>query len=163
MTRAFTPISRFNRTSDDPVVAAYRICATLDFNTRLRCAALDGREFQNGAGPRPPFHRNCRCVAVPISRSWKDLGIDLPEMLVGTRASMFGQVPGEWRYFDWLARQHEGDIERVLGRQLGRVFIAGGLTPQQFADALLGPRFGLKSIQDLRREYPEVFRRAGMG
>lgn len=157
------PTSRFNPSADlvDESIAGYRIISTLDLSTCRRCAALDGRVFPSRVGPRPPFHPKCRCAAVPVAKSWKELGIDLPEFPPGTRASMFGQVPADWRYFDWLARREEHQIERVLGPELARLFRLGGLTPSEFADALLDPTYALKPLSELRLAIPEAFPRAG--
>jgi hypothetical protein len=99
---------------------------------------------------------------VPVAKSWKELGVDLPEFPSGTRASMFGQVPADWRYFDWLARREEYQIERVLGPELARLFRLGGLAPSEFADALLDSTFALRPLSELRRTVPDAFRLAGI-
>lgn len=162
--KTYRVTSRFHRDAEpnDGVVAGYQISATLDLSTCLKCASLDGRVFPRRTGPRPPFHRDCRCSAVPVAKSWEDLGIDLPSIPPGQRASMYGPVPGEWRYFDWLAKRYDSEIERVLGKKLSAVFLRGGLTPAQFAGALLTPRHRLRTITELRAEIPEAFRRAGL-
>lgn len=48
--------------------------------TCIRCAVLDNREFPREKHPPCPLHIRCRCVLVPVTISWKELGIDLPEL-----------------------------------------------------------------------------------
>ena len=52
-----------------------------------RCAALDGEEFilkevNSGAGEYPncPLHPRCRCLLLPVTKTWRDLGFDVDEM-----------------------------------------------------------------------------------
>lgn len=49
--------------------------------TCLRCAVLDGTVYKEKE-PRPPMplHIRCRCVWLPELISWKQLGLDIPEM-----------------------------------------------------------------------------------
>lgn len=60
--------------------------ATLDDITCPICAPLDGTgedewsEDEDGADG-PPAHPNCRCVLIPVMKSFRDLGVDVPEGL----------------------------------------------------------------------------------
>ena len=66
------------------------VCA-LDEKTCLKCLILDGSE-------KPiefPIHEGCRCVMVPVTKSWKELGVDFEERGEETRASAIGQVPAD--------------------------------------------------------------------
>lgn len=51
-----------------------------------RCAALDGQIFEMGPdgqpanGPRCTLHPRCRCVLVPQTKTWRELGFDVDEM-----------------------------------------------------------------------------------
>ena len=55
----------------------------------------------------PPRHPRCRCTLVPITKSWKELGVDAEEVPDSTRASFDGQVPATETYPDWLKRMEE--------------------------------------------------------
>ncbi len=45
-----------------------------------RCMALDGQRYPTVAkGPTCPLHPRCRCMYVPVTKSWKDLGFDIEE------------------------------------------------------------------------------------
>jgi len=48
--------------------------------TCLRCASLDGQVFELGRGPNIPLHARCRCVAIPVTKTWRELGIDRDEI-----------------------------------------------------------------------------------
>lgn len=47
-----------------------------------RCAALDGNIYNLKSKDKPPMplHVRCRCVWKPVTKSWEELGFDLPEM-----------------------------------------------------------------------------------
>jgi hypothetical protein len=70
------------------IVPRVKWCATLENiysstgrGTCLRCAALDGREWERDAKrPNAPLHPRCRCVILPVTKSFKELGFDLPEL-----------------------------------------------------------------------------------
>lgn len=69
------------------IVQGWKWCATLEngYSSTGRgtcpvCAALDGKEFKLNDGPPIPRHPRCRCVALPVTLSYHDLGLDLNEM-----------------------------------------------------------------------------------
>lgn len=61
---------------------SWRYVATLDGRTCLACGADDGKLFKRNE-PRPslPRHINCRCVYVPVTPTWKQLGADVDEFV----------------------------------------------------------------------------------
>lgn len=65
---------------------------------------------------------NCRCVLVPITKHWSDLGIQFEgELDAGARASMNGTVPATLTWEDWVETQREGVRRRFDPRhQLSR-------------------------------------------
>lgn len=116
------------------VVGSVRWVSTLDSRTTPICRSRDGQTFPVGSGPRPPAHWGCRSTTVPIVRSWAELGLDLPELPAGTRASVDGQVPATETYQTWLARQSATTQDDVLGPSRGRLFREGGYTVDRFTD-----------------------------
>lgn len=44
------------------------------------CLALHGREFKLGEGPETPIHPRCRCVKLPRTITFRELGIPMDEM-----------------------------------------------------------------------------------
>lgn len=133
--------------------------ATLDGRTSEICRSRDGRVYEVTSGPRPPAHPNCRSTMVPVTKSWRELGIDLDEAPPGTRASMNGQVSATLTYGQWLKRQPVEFQDDVLGVTKGKLFREGGLSIEKLADENLGR--GL-TLAELRRRNPDAFRRAGL-
>jgi hypothetical protein len=75
--------------ADDTLKGTALLCA-LDERTCLACLELDGTDH------RVPVHDGCRCVVVPIPRSWAELtGLPVREPGPGTRSSAIGQVPAD--------------------------------------------------------------------
>jgi tetratricopeptide (TPR) repeat protein len=71
----------------DDLISGVRFVCVLDEHTCLTCLQLDGSETPPGL----PIHEGCRCITVPIMKSWRQLGIDIDE-LPGTRSSDIGQI-----------------------------------------------------------------------
>jgi hypothetical protein len=141
----------------------FRIVAALDCGTCLKCSALDGRCFAAEIGPRPPFHKNCRCIAVPVARSWKSMGIDVPEISVGTRASAIGQVPADWNHLRWLlTTQPRWRIYECLGETYAHLLLKSEMDPQVFTDLLLTPRYRVRTMRELAALAPDAFMKAGL-
>jgi len=91
----------------------YKYIATLDTRTTAICRALDGREFEYGKGPIPPQHFGCRStIAAVIDYE----GLGFPPPAIGTRASLFGQVPADQHYGEWLQKQSRAVQEQALGK-----------------------------------------------
>ncbi len=46
-----------------------------------RCMALDNNEYkQISDGPDCPLHAACRCQWLPLTKTWREMGLDVPEM-----------------------------------------------------------------------------------
>lgn len=100
---------------NDDVVDKVQLVSVLDTSTTLTCVHLDGKVFPVGQGPRPPHHGGCRGTSTPVTKSFRELGIDLDEIPQGTRASMDGQVPASLNSADWLRAQSKERQLQVLG------------------------------------------------
>jgi len=147
----------FENNSD--VISSVQWVSVLDGRTSPICRSRDGKTFPLNKGPRPPAHPNCRSTIVPVTKSWKELGIDLEEAPKGTRVSMNGAVPAETTYSDWLQRQPQSFQDDVLGEAKGKLFRDGGLTLDKFVDENTGR--GL-TLDQLRKLHPGAFQRAGI-
>lgn len=101
---------------------------------------------------------NCRSTATAVTKSFRDLGIDMDEMEPGTRASMDGQVPEQTTYADWIKGQSAARQDDILGPARGKLLRDGGLTLDRFAD----DRGKWISLDALRQRNAEAFRRAGL-
>lgn len=95
------------------------------------CRARDGQMYPVKSGPRPPAHFRCRSTVVPITKSYRELGLDIDDLPEATRASMNGQVPGDQNYDQWLRKQPEAFQNEVLGAEKAKLF-REGLTMDRF-------------------------------
>lgn len=128
-------LATFRRNSR--LIAGVRWLATLDSNTCKRCAALDGQAWDLEGKPRkdttvsfilPPAHAACRCVASPIPKSFRDLGLKADEPGEGTRASSEGPVPASTTFAEFLKRQPRPFVEDVLGVKRAKMWESGKIT-----------------------------------
>jgi len=98
------------------VIKSVQYVATLDTKTCPVCGTLDGKVWDlDEQHPTPPMHYNCRCVIAPITKSWRELGIDKDEVPPSVRSSMNGYVPETIDYKEWLAKQSEKTQAEILG------------------------------------------------
>lgn len=149
--------NEFYKQNND-LVKGIKWISTLDGRTSAVCRARDGEVYPIDSGPRPPAHWNCRSSTTPVIRSWKELGIDLPESAKSTRASMDGQVPEDMTYQDWLRKQPVERQDDILGKAKGQLFRKGGLTLDRFID-----RNGRElNLAELRAKNAAAFAKAGL-
>lgn len=117
------------------VIKGVQYVATLDHQTCIVCGARDGKVFIYGVNdptwedkPISGTHPNCRCVMVPITKSWEELGVigKVPKEVEGRRFFKYagpkplkgmgpmeqyadpemwsGYVTSKTNYQDWLRR-----------------------------------------------------------
>jgi SPP1 gp7 family putative phage head morphogenesis protein len=91
------------------VLKGYQYIATLDGNTTLVCASLDGQVFTFGKGPLPPQHWNCRSSTTPVVKSWKEMGLDGGEFPDMMRESLDGKVPEKLSFSNWINGKRSSD------------------------------------------------------
>lgn len=131
--------TEIQRVANETAVATYQAnqdvikelewIGTLDGRTCPVCGTLDGETWPVDKPPSepPPVHPACRCIMAPVTRSWRELGIDRDELPRTTRASMDGQVPASQNYRDWFSRQ-SADFQRdVLGPARFELFRSGAI------------------------------------
>jgi SPP1 gp7 family putative phage head morphogenesis protein len=139
------------------VLNGWMFVATLDSRTTITCASLDHKVFPIGKGPMPPRHVRCRSTSIAVTKSFRELGIDLDEVPGGSRASMDGQVPSGVDFDSWLRARPASFQDEVLGAARGKLF-RGGLRMERFTDRV-GEVFDLPT---LRAREAEAFQRAGL-
>lgn len=129
---------------NEDVVKGERWVCTLDARTTDICASLDGRVFKVGEGLRPPAHAQCRSIVVPVTKSFREMGIDLDDPPPPTRAAknyeslakaVRGEVPSDVTYGQWLRRQPTAVQNAVLGKGRAALFRAGRVPIEKFTDA----------------------------
>lgn len=134
--------------------------ATLDSRTCPTCMSLDRQVFDVGDGPRPPAHAACRCATTAITKSFREMGIDIDDAPdpSATRASMNGQVPRDVSYNQWLKGQKPDIQEMALGKNRGKLFREGNLSVDQFVNR---DRVQL-TLADLRKREADAFKAADL-
>lgn len=75
---------------------------------------------------------NCRSTTTYITRSWKEMGINIEEAPEGTRSSLNGYVPSKTTYYEWLEGQSATIQKDVLGVKRYDMWKAGDVKPYQF-------------------------------
>lgn len=85
------------------VLRGWMWLAATSTRTCPACLGMNGTEHPL-TEPGPLGHANCRCSRVPVSKSWKDLGIDIPEPEPATTGSQA-----------WFDSQSEATQRQILG------------------------------------------------
>lgn len=88
---------------NDDVIAKWRWVAQLSYSTCIACISMHGQEFP--LTEPMASHVNCRCVAIPISKSFKELGAK------GAKETNTSIQTGK----DWFDKQPEDTQRKVLG------------------------------------------------
>lgn len=103
------------RQRDADVLQGWMWTCSLSSRTCPACLSMHGTLFAVD-DPGPDGHPNCRCTATPITRSWRDLGIDLEEMPAS--------FPDARAWFDGQPEQTQIDImgrRRLADLRAGRL------------------------------------------
>ncbi|WP_313392045.1 minor capsid protein [Sphingobium yanoikuyae] len=110
------------------VVRGWQFLATFDSRTTITCAGLSGQVFPIGEGPMPPRHIGCRSHSLPVTKSYRQMGLDMDDVPAGDRASMDGQVAGDTTFKDWMLKNGEATQNEILGPTRAAMFRDGKLT-----------------------------------
>ena len=140
--------ARLTYSENMDVIKGVRFVATLDAKTTPICGSLDGRVFKpDEAYPQPPLHMNCRSRLAPVTKSWREMGLDGDDLPRSTRASMNGQVPADLTYTQWLRSQPASIQDEILGPGRAALYRRGKLNFDKFVDNRGNPL----SLQELER------------
>ena len=137
--RVSNAVSKEIYDSNQDILKGVQATATLDDKTCIQCASIDGNIYYYAKNPPNfiyPLHPLCRCTFVPITKSWKELGINADEVSAGTRASFSGQVPDTLTYNDWLKQMNKSDpgfVKDILGPKRYGYWKPGKLKLKQMA------------------------------
>lgn len=114
------------------VVKGWQFLATFDSRTTVTCAGLSGKVFPIGEGPIPPRHIRCRSISVPVTKSFRELGVDADELPKGKRASMDGQVASDMTFSGWMTSKGAATQDAILGKTRADLWRAGKLDLADF-------------------------------
>lgn len=156
--------------SNSGLVKAVEWVSTLDTHTTTTCSLRDGKRYTNDAEHKPighslPWlagpgraHWGCRSDSAPVTKSWRELGIDIDEVHPSTRSSMDGQVPAKTTYGEWLKRQSAARQDEILGPTRGKLLRAGGMDLERFANN----KGRWLTLDELRKRDAGAFEKAGI-
>lgn len=155
--------------ANSDLVQAVQWVSTLDDRTSSVCQLHDGLTYtadtHRPIGHSLPWlggpgqaHWNCRSTAVPVLKSWKDLGLDIAELDPATRSSMDGQVAADTKYSEWFASQSSARQDQIVGPTRGKLFRGGGISFSSFAN----DKGRWLSLEELRANDAAAFAKAGM-
>ena len=145
-------VARQQTWASSSVVKGWVFHAVMDMRTSTPCAARSGNIYPVGEGPIPPQHRNCRSQAIPITKSYRELGLNKDEIDPGTQATMDGQVPGDITFAQWLKKKGNTAQDTILGPTRAKWFREGKLT---LSDLVKGDGTQL-TLEQLRKRYSDL-------
>ena len=141
------------------VIKGLRQVSTLDGRTSLTCVAYSNAAWDlnrkpilgttlpfNGGCPR---HFNCRSVEIPITKTFRELGLDMDEPTGTTRASADGQINVNTSFEDFLDRRGKAYQDQVLGKGRADLYRQGKITLRDLIYADGRP----VSLEELKRKY----------
>lgn len=142
---------------NDDVVKGIQQVSTLDGRTTDICIAyagaswdLDGNPINgtklpyNGGLPR---HWGERSSEIPITKTFRELGLDIDEFPKGTRSSMDGEVAADLTFDAFLKGKSKSFQDDLLGRGRAELWRDGKITLQQ----LVGGDGNPLTLEQLRK------------
>jgi|GEM_PF-2188427 len=138
------------------ILKGVRQVSTLDGRTSPICIAYSGGQWDLEGKPingtKLPFaggtprHFNCRSVLVPITKSYRELGLDIDEVPPSTRASDLGQIPADTTFAEFLKRHDAAYADNLLGPGRAKLWREGKITLNQLLDGS-GRELTLKKLR----------------
>lgn len=130
--------------------------------TCLRCAGLDGNEYKLDEHPPIPLHPRCRCVLLPKTKSWSELGLDNEKINERLRAYSLrenknidkggrrkildaGQVSDN-DYGNWITKQSETIQIQTLGIKRYELLKSGKTSFNDLVDKKTGELIPVKEL-----------------
>lgn len=142
------------------VIKGFKQVSTLDSHTSQVCIAYSGASWKldktpinksppwNGGCPR---HFNCRSLEIPITKTFKEMGLNIPEFEPTTRASSSGQIDAKTTFDDYLKRMGKGFQDEVLGVGKADMWRDGKITLRDLVDGSGAPM----TLEELQRKFAE--------
>lgn len=120
-----------------------------------RCIALDGQRWGTTDYSRPscPLHARCRCMLIPVTKTWKDLGFDVEEMedayqpwtIRGAKGSILDYGHTDMSYGQWWHTRDKAFQDNAVGVRRADLIREGKLAIPDMVDSK-GDLIPLKSL-----------------
>lgn len=128
--RAYREATRQTYEQNSEVVTGWTWIASLTSRSCLACVAMHGTEHKSSE--RLNGHPNCRCVMVPITKSWAELGFtDIPD----------NRRPIE-KGVDWFARQPASVQAEMMSKEALAAYQAGKIQLKDFVGVKRSQQWG---------------------
>lgn len=135
--------------------------STLDLRTTVVCAARDNKLYETVShkpighdlpwlGGPGNLHWGCRSTSAPITKDWRDLGIDEDDLPPQTRASIDGEIPTDTDFEAWLSRRSVEQQDAVLGKGRADLWREKKLSFRDLIDGN-GRELSLKELRERSR------------
>lgn len=121
--------ARQSRLANKDVVKGWKWHATLSARTCPACISQHGSTHA-ASEPGPLGHQQCRCTAVPVTKTWREMGIDQPEP-----ADDFPNARA------WFRQQPRAVKLQIMGRERLRQLEAGELEWQDLSTRVENPHW----------------------
>lgn len=150
--------------ANDDVIKGWRQLSTLDGHTTVICVAYSGKEWNKklepighdlpfvsakGALSGTPRHWNCRSLMSVITKTFAELGIDLPEFRPTTRSASGGPVAASTTFEQFIDRKGAKFADELLGPGRADLYRDKKITLSQLLDQSGRPL----SLAELRKRY----------
>lgn len=140
---------------NESIFKGYQHQSVIDFRTTTECAIRDNLTWTIDLKPighklpfkNPVLHYRCRSIMLPLTKSYKELGLDIEEIPVGTRSSLNGAIPANTSFTDWFEKQSATNQEKYLGQGRYKLFKEGKIT---FSD-LINQKGQTLTLEQLRK------------
>ncbi len=146
--------------SNTDVISAIKQVSTLDSHTSLTCIAYSEKKwslpdyepidhdlpFNNGT----PRHFNCRSLEVPVTKTFAELGLDIPEPEPTTRASDQGQINAKTTFDEFLKRRGQAFQDQVLGAGRAELWRSGQITLRDLVNGEGNP-ISLEQLREIAK------------
>lgn len=154
--------------ANDDIIKGKQWLSTLDNRTTPTCRIRDRLKYtldNKPIGHKIPYlqgpgkiHFCCRSTETYVLKSAQELGIDIKEIPPSSRASMYGQVPGDTDYQDWFGRQSFDRQKQIVGEKRALLMRDGCMKP----DAFYSDKGEWLTLDQLRDRDSQAFTRAGI-
>lgn len=139
---------------NEEIFKGYQHQSVLDSRTTFICAERDNKEWDLELKPighklpfkQTPLHYRCRSIILPLTKSYRELGLDIDEIPIGTRSSLNGYVPANTSFSQWFDKQSADFKENYLGKGRYQLYKDGKITLSD----LVNQRGQTLSIKDLK-------------
>lgn len=131
------------------IMAGFRQVSTLDSHTTLICVSYSGKEWDlerkpighnlpfvspKGSATGCPRHFNCRSIMAPRTKTFKELGLDVPEFRASTKAASGGPISSKLDFDDYLKRKGPAFTDELLGKGRADLWRSGTISLSQLLD-----------------------------